>query len=281
MENKQEIMSVNSRVLRFENLSPEYLPFSFAGKLLGFDIFYLFISARLFNHPWFKRIQRFLSTRKYADKQSTYHEKIQVHVKAVEHIERIYDENCSRGALLKEVVRRIGDGIDFSYKKALIEIVRSYLTNMQILSLFQKENPDAHISFVPDHFLKVQQWLKKIEVQAEGKEGVAISVFSRAYRGFLTIFNHIKWFGIFLIFPVWIFSKIRRISFKRMKRVDCQVGLRVYKTAPSFLSKQRSIDFLVDGTSLNKGNTIFCVETQISDSYKEELNKRGYKTAYI
>jgi len=74
-------------------------------------------------------------------------------VKAVEHIERIYGENFSRGALLIELVRRIGDGIDFSYKKALIEIVRSYFTNMQTLSLFQKENPDAHISFVPDHFL--------------------------------------------------------------------------------------------------------------------------------
>ena len=110
---------------------------------------------------------------------------------------------------------------------------------------------------------------------------MAISVFSRAYRGVLTVFNHIKWFGIFLIFPVWIFSKIRRISVKRMKRVDCQVGLRVYKTDPSFFSKQRSIDFLVDGMSLNKGYTIFCVETQISDSYKEELNKRGYKIAYI
>lgn len=80
-----EIMSGNSRLLIVANLNLEYLPFSSAGKLLGYDIFYLYMPTKLSIQPWFKRIQRFLSARKYADKQSTYHEKIQAHLKAVEH----------------------------------------------------------------------------------------------------------------------------------------------------------------------------------------------------
>jgi len=146
----------------------------------------------------------------------------------------------------------------------------------ETLRVIMRKFADDFIVFIPEEFIIVQSWLPAKLSSIFADVNVHVPFFSRVYSHFLFLLEKLKWAVGFVIFPFWLFSKVRKVTLRSRPKESYQVGIRVYRTDLRFHYKYRNIDFLLDGKYLNKDNTLFCVETYISDSYRKELKNRNY-----
>lgn len=58
-------------------------------------------------------------------------------------------------------------------------------------------------------------------------------------------------------------------------------AIRVYSTDLAFVKTKRTIDFLLDGKTITRENTVFIAEDAISDDYRNEFSRRYYDLVEI
>jgi polysaccharide biosynthesis PFTS motif protein len=96
---------------------------------------------------------------------------------------------------------------------------------------------------------------------------------------FLT-YNALKMKNIILLLvhPFWTMTRIGIPSFRAPRETEYRVGIRIYDTDLSFIQKYRSIDFLVGETKVTPAETLFLIETPISEPYRRQLKEKRYHT---
>jgi polysaccharide biosynthesis PFTS motif protein len=82
--------------------------------------------------------------------------------------------------------------------------------------------------------------------------------------------------SLLLLYPFWILYLTGIPSMKQPEMKSYCAGFRIYNTDLAFFQKERSIDFLVDGITLHRANTVFFLETPVSEDYRKNLALRNY-----
>ena len=91
----------------------------------------------------------------------------------------------------------------------------------------------------------------------------------------------IYWLLLFAAFPFWILLQSGFLGDPVGKKKDFLLGIRIYDNDFGFTPKYRSIDFLVNEECPFTDDTLFCIETDISDKYREQFKEKGYHVVEI
>lgn len=276
-------MSKQTRVIIFERLRFITLIAVLLYGSWGFKIVYINADLKTLSRYCFRKLRRIFDIQRAFDKCAEYEAEIFCQRGAMDNVERVYERKFAVSGLIKKMVKKTGSLEAHSiYKKALSQKLYDFFQiKYALIDIFDKSNLNSAV-FVPEEFTVIQSWIAGKEMKngmVSALAGLRIPAWGRLYSNVLLFFEKVKWVGGFILFPVWIFFKIRGITLKSIPKKRYKVGFRIYSADLAFHYAYRRIDFLLDGKDLNKDNTIFCVETAIDGGYREKLKKMGYNIA--
>jgi polysaccharide biosynthesis PFTS motif protein len=220
---------------------------------------------------------------KFGDANIDIHDLYALHTSIIETIDGIFNDKFRWNSLIKLMESffnspYIYDAYKKTYALKIYDLYRTYFLVSAIGHFYQ--NSDKIIFFPRSTVEYVNESPKKGDF-LHSSQTVTIPPSAR----FLTFcsdgFDKIKWLAIILGFPFWIILQIQFPKLNEEKMKVYQTGIRIYSTDWGFYQKYRKIDFLLDGEQLNANNTIFCVETDISDDYRDKLREKKYTTIEI
>lgn len=201
----------------------------------------------------------------------------QSHNLALDNIEHIYNTKYKDSKLMQQMVSLLNsDMTHLVYKKDLLErLQKFYSVHLSLNSL--AENANTRIIFIPSEYI---QFKNLAEVELNSLICIPLWTHICTYMNdFLKKFIYII---ALALFPFWIMLwKIRKIELNTTKPKEYQVGIRVYNNDWGFHNKYRTIDFILDQKKLNNTNTLFCIETNISNEYAKQLQDKNYKCIEI
>lgn len=88
--------------------------------------------------------------------------------------------------------------------------------------------------------------------------------------------DKLKSIGMVWVYPLWILTQIGFPHFHNKQYTNYKLGIMVGGASWSLNNRYRTVDFLLNGDTLNKENTLFCIEEPISQTYKDVLTCKGY-----
>jgi len=165
--------------------------------------------------------------------------------------------------------------IDLVFKKSLSFTIVTHSRIELLLSDFIKGRPpQERIMVVPEP--RKYKSSGSPEGDKYHEKGILIPPWARVVNLLSYYGSKMKWLIAFLIFPVWILARIGVPSLSNRTREKFHLGIRVYRTDIGFGGRIRSIDFILDGQHLHRGNTIFCLETGVTEEYRRIFRERNY-----
>jgi len=266
--------------LIFEHFTVFFFPLAFLAKGLGFRILYLNVSPRLSSVPWFVRLQKRWGINKAIEHELDYHTEIYCHYDALQTVEDVYRVNFEKLRVIMIFVRRLNsEKMHLAYKKVLLETLHRFYLAKAALHKISQDLAGEYVVFIPNDSLTIQKWLESAGHGLNAPlipANIRIPWWGWLYSKIIVLGRALKWIGGFFIFPIWAFSRIRTIQRSPQEKQHFQVGIRAYRTDIAFKFSYRKIDFLLDDKKITKENTLFCVETEISPEYWQELRQRSY-----
>lgn len=268
-----------NKIILFEYLGTGSLIRAFMYALLGYKVMY--INSR----PFLEKLCQRGNFEKIQKKGIEYDIEVESFRKAMDFAENIYDSRFNGCALIRIFKERLkNDAIEASYKVSLTEYLYNFFkTCLTVKNTYQKNNCGKMV-FIPRYFSANARWVRSGgKSNGDWFEGcnVIVPVVGRIASHYYLFTEKLRWVLTFSLFPLWVFSRIKKVVLKDEIKEKYQAGFRIYKTDIGFHYKYRRIDYLLDGEKLNKENTLFCVETEISDEYKKGLEQRGYNFVYL
>jgi len=274
-------MSKHKRKFIFERFSMAFLPLALLAKGFGYQVFYLTVSAKVLSMSWFERFQKRWQINKALEEELDYRVEVTCHYAALKTVEAVYDLKFKNHGLLKTfAVKLQSEKIHLTYKKVLVEELHHFYRVKATLKKIRQNSIGERIIFVPNDFLMMNDWIQQAQNNEKtdlGADQVVVPWWVKVYCALLSLGRKLAWLGGFAIFPLWIFSRIRRIYRQRPPKKSFQVGIRIYITDFGFRFPYRSIDFLLDDRKITKDNTLFCVETEIAEEYRRQLKEKSYQ----
>lgn len=265
------------KIVIFENLRFASFPLALLYACMGFEIYCLKIPPKLINNRLFVKIQKKLKIKKVFEEGLDNTGYVGCDCNAINNIEKVYESRFSANRIIARMIKLLGSDIAVSsYKKALVEQLYQFFWAKTALSQAQKVFHPHRLVFIPEASLVVWKWFRPHKKTFAADMGVNVTFSGHLYVFVLSVIEKIKWMIGFFAFLPWVFLKVRKIVSHDRPKQNYQLGIRVYKTDIAFYYKYRTIDFLLNGKGLTKDNSLFCVETDIAESYKQELKKRDY-----
>jgi len=273
-----------SKVVVFENLRFLSVPLIFICAFLRFRIYYFKASPKVIKSRLFIKIKKNIELNKL-EGCVDFPTPFICDYDAIKYAQEIFDSKFKNNPLLRKMAGLSESDVSYSsYKKRLTEIFYRFFWVRAALIKAKEVFCVQYIIFFPEQFIIAQNLigLKEPEQKNAGNSfSVKVLSLGYLYASIVLAYDQIIWIFGFFALPLLIVSKIRKIVINGEPRKKYQLAIRVYKTDLAFYHKYRTIDFLLDGIKLNKNNSIFCIETEISDEYQAELNKRNYYSLKI
>jgi len=273
-------MSKKRKNLIFEHFTIFSFPLAFLAEGLGFRILYLNVPPRLSSVLWFARLQKRWGINKAIEHELDYHTEIYCHYDAIQTVEDVYRVKFEKLRVITTFVARLNsEKMHLAYKKVLLETLHRFYRAKAALHKISQDLAEEYVVFIPNDSLTIQRWLESAGHGLNAPlipANIHIPWWGWVYSKIIVLGRALKWIGGFFIFPIWVFCRIRTIQRSPQEKQHFQVGIRAYKTDIAFKFPYRSIDFLLDGKKITKENTLFCVETEISPEYWQELRQRSY-----
>lgn len=278
-------MPQNKKIIVFENLRPIHLPFVLVYNLVGFSVMYLETTLDFHHNESLKKLKNNLKLEKVLPNGVNFEAEISGHAPTLAAADAIYEQRFKELGVIKNLRMRLNSDLTHSvYKKSLVYHLYDYFRVDIILKAFIKEHDLSSVNFFPESHLVYLKWIKKAEKNIQQPYDFSFSQINIPFEAqifsyLIHFIERLKWLGGFFLTPLWIFSKIRRITWRDPNKQKYQVGIRVYNDDWAYQYKYRTIDFLLDGKKLHKDNTLFCVETKLDKDYREQLRSRDYHIA--
>lgn len=273
---------MGSKIVVFEYFEWSVFPFILFYRILGYQIFALRLKCGLQELFLYKFFRRIMSVRVLYKQGFRFEERMAVYRKVFNYIDGVYDGLFKRKHLIKNVEALIGsDIVHDAYKRVLMDELFEYFGCEFFLKKFHCTLVQKSFNFFPTTFLSYKKCFFSKDVIDNKKDigipsGIEIVFLGRLYSLGVVFFGKLKWLFGFCICPLWILFKIKSFRSLPEQRKKYQVGIRVYKNDWGFDRKYRKIDFLLDGKELDSKSVLFCIETDIPDSYRNEFKKRNY-----
>jgi polysaccharide biosynthesis PFTS motif protein len=266
------------KVYLYEHLCWRFLPFILVARLFGRSVYGVEFHPKLKAKKAFVSILSALGVLWGKFLYIGYYEEVFSHHKAICHFVDIYDKHIFNDKVIQSFVKFLGhnDGHRV-YQKAFLDELHHHFRNVAFIKQVQKQCEQARVCFVSDFFQVQAPWLKEVEdftVISEVDPGWILRIYSAGIR----FTRRLKWIVGYFVFPVVVLLRIKKIHQASEEKKNIPFGIRIYRDDLAFKCPNRSIDFLLDGESLTKDNTLFCIETPIAAHYRDELAKRGCRS---
>lgn len=272
----------NTKIVVFESIEYFLMPLVFFYLKLGYKVRYFEANARVEKQNWFQRGLAQHQLVKVAWESFDLELHYSSHDLAFDNIERIYSRRFAKSRLIRKTESLMkSEMVHATYKKALIEKLR-YFYNIQVLlnDIAKRLSPDT-IIFVPLEFIEIRNWVKSSEAANDLDNRIHIPFWAHITCCIYYTIRRIKSTAIMALLPVWKLLHIKRVVPGKAEPKSYQVGIRIYRTDLGFHYRLRSIDFLLDGNNLNADNTLFCIETPISEDYMQRLKEKKYNIVEV
>ncbi|WP_164997913.1 polysaccharide biosynthesis PFTS motif protein [Methanolobus psychrotolerans] len=259
----------NDKLVVFESLGFSSIPAFYLYTKRNYSIKYFTIDPRLERSMWFQKLLTKYHANKIKWDDFDLDFNMKSHDQALNNVEKVYCTILKDSKLIHQMASLFNsEKIQLVYKKDLVENLEIfYHRYLCVNEIAEATKSITLISSDFTHFLKI--------TGAELKPNVRIPLSSRVFNSAKSIVIKPFYLAALGFFPLWILGwKTRRIVLKRNPSKKYKNGFRVYGNDWGFLFKYRRVDFLLDEKSLTKDNSIFCVESKISDSYRKDLNSK-------
>ncbi len=255
----------SSAPLVVENLTAAFVPLVVLLRVAGAKVYYLRASPRLTAAGWVGRLEAWLGLEKALPDELPYRTEVSCHYEALQAVEELFSKQTANRRLIDVFAGKLGsDKVELAYKKALVERLHNSVRTQAGLERARQSRRLRMIASEVDPGFPSARSINETPYWA------------RAYSRIVAALQDGFWIAAYLLFPLYILSRIRNIGPSSAERARFTLGLRVYSSDLAFHSSQRTIDFLLDGKTLTRDNTLFCIETAIDDGYRAELAKRNY-----
>lgn len=194
--------------------------------------------------------------------------------------ERVYAALKRRGhvpaAPLIELCR--DESAEAAFKKSLILRLADYYQTVAALKLLAHEG--LPVEFHPSPaWAEACRWLGIGGAPGPALEGIVIRD-PRSLRPWSRK-SWMWWAACLAVLPLWVLLSVRRIA-KAGSPEPALCAIRVYTTDYGVRGEDTlQVDWLLDGRSLHRGNTLFVIEKPVPAEYRAELARRGYRVADV
>ncbi|NPE27398.1 polysaccharide biosynthesis PFTS motif protein [Methanococcoides sp. SA1] len=271
--------NINSKkIIVFETLSFKHLIAVLYYIRRNNDIRYFNINPRFEKSKIFKFVNSKKKINKFESNNFDLNMRYESHDFAFDNIDDVYNEEFENDKLISQMEKFIGSKIVHTvYKRELIERLQKQYDVLLRLILLDKQQNYEKINFVPSENFKYDRFSLE-----ELSSNIATPFWASKLNIIFSSIQKISFLFALLSFPFLILIlKTRKIKLRLDDTKKYQLGLRVYNNDWAFQHKYRRIDFLLDGKKLNKDNTLFCIETDISDEYMNEFIQNKYNVVEI
>ena len=256
---------MKNKIIIFENISLKLIPVIYLYLLLGYKIKYMKVISKIEKMKWFKKQKikkincgNFYSKFYYKSSDITF-----------EKGEEIYEKYYKNSKTIKNFEILLNTKfIHLIFKKVIFKKIQ-YAFDINLMLNNLSKNYDK-IIFFPSQFFEI---MSSINYKSNNK--IKISLFSYILFFVSNSINKIKYLFIIILLPLWIRIHIKKII-PNTKPKKYQLGIRIYKNDWAFYDELRKIDFLLDNKKINKNNTLFCIENDISKDYLKKLEEKNY-----
>jgi polysaccharide biosynthesis PFTS motif protein len=265
----------NKKIIVFEKVGYILFPFIVYYLKRNCRVMYFRVNEKLSRSSVFKK---FLDTgrfEKMSSEKMNFKKRPLLYDLALDDIDEVYKGYFEKKRLILSMRKLLKSKMTHvAYKKVLTEkLCDFHMIRMLLVDFVEKCDSAVKVYFMPASTLWMFQLLKKIYPL---DKRVRIPFLAYWYQGVLGSIEKIKFIIFLFSFPGWVFLKIKKIILNREKSRHYQLGVRIYNDDFGFRYKYRSVDFLLDGKSLNRHNTLFCIENRISSDYMRRLTEKKY-----
>ena len=267
----------------FENIGYGSLLFVFYYLIKKYRIICFNVDAGLRNTRVLKNLFADGRIEKVAHRGSDLEKVYLPHKKALDDIEAVYEHFSRKSKLISLMVRLLKSEMAHAvYKKILVKrLYDFYITHLYVNEFAGNHKTFGEVHFVPQDYFSIRKLLK----QANQEVSCDPNIYIPAWSYFMDFMSKAALKAMYI---VYLISLLVRLLLKKRKFIDneagpkeYQVGIRIYTSDIGFYYKYRRIDFLLDGEKLNADNSLFCIETPVSNEYFRELKENKYNVVEI
>jgi len=163
--------------------------------------------------------------------------------------------------------------VNLAYRKyASLKLSHDYINK----SYAKSKMDEYDVVYVP----VLRQRNSKIEnfsdIRIFGETMPSVPFWSKFFNAISGFCGRAKFIVLFAALPAWVILFSLALPSKKPEKRKFQLGMRVYNNDWRFYHKYRSVDFLLDGSSLTRDNTVFCLERDVSSDYIETIREKNY-----
>lgn len=272
----------NKKIVIFESIEYFFIPLVFFYLKLRYKVRYFEVNARGEKQNWFQRALAQHQLEKIAWESLDLELQYSSHDMAFDNIEGVYSRRFAKSRLIRKMASLLkSEMVHATYKKALITKLQ-YFYHIQVLlnDIARRLSPDTVI-FVPLEFIEIRNLVKSLDAANDLDNRIHIPFWAHITCYIYYATKKIKWAAVMALLSVWELLHVKRVAPGKVGPKSYQVGIRIYATDLGFNYRLRSIDFLLDGNNLNADNTLFCIETAISEDYRQRLKERKYNVVEV
>lgn len=195
---------------------------------------------------------------------------------ALDNVEDTYEKFFKKDKSIL-LMQRLFDSelIRIAFKKTLAENLSGFY-RMQLFLNDIAVRESRRIYFIPSGFIQSMELVKFHKGVPSLDRRICIPLLVRCSNYVSHWVKKVAHIILLLASPLWLLSKIKKAAPKKEPMKEYEVGIRIYRDDLEFKFKYHSVDFLLDKDNLNSDNTLFCIDTPISDEYMHALKERGY-----
>lgn len=266
-----------SKIVILESITIILYPVLLLYLIRGFKIYYFQIDRRTKKRKWFQKKLKQNRLEQIIWEDYSYILHFRSNEKAFEKNEEIYTERFRNSKMINEGQKLLKSNLIHGvYKKVLLENLQYAFDLQSMLNDFINKSKYKKSIFFPITCFEI---ISKKDWDVDSK--IKIAPLSYLIFYITTAIKKIKYFVLIMLMSMWIIIHIEKIFPNKIDQKKYQLGIRIYANDWGISEQLRSIDFLLDGKTINENNTLFCIETDISKEYLQKLKEKNYNIVRI
>lgn len=205
------------------------------------------------------------------------HERLESHDLAFQSVEAVYELLASAGRIPRKVLCHLykSTHVERAFKKQILTELQIYYESIYLIHHLESTKR-INITFLPSQsWLKVDRWLSASNpVHHDGFRPLSASKIVRLPSG--RLMRHVASLLKIISVPFHVISRVRRLRFRTHPK-QVNLAVRVFENDFGVSKfKNKRIDWMINGSTVKREDTLFIADTDLSAEYKEALKGQHY-----
>lgn len=265
------------KIIIFERLNLFNFTLALIYTIFGFDVMYFTANERIEKIKWLNFFRKQFSISQISQNLFDFNTRLIVNARALNDIDLIYESMAAKNKSMK-IIKSIfkSDIIETVYKKIVLEKLLFFYSTQAVMNMIVKNVVSNEVYYIPSQSLDFVNLTRRFHSLSLMDKKIKIPRYLFVIYPLEGLFNKIAQISLLAVWPLVLVRDIKKIIPSTPPKKEYITGIRVYENGYNFKSQYRKIDFLLDGKSITKDNTLFCIETEIDKDFRNELNRGGY-----